>query len=149
MNVHYWEMYLSRSVDAFWNHWLPFNKFLLKCNWKKKNWKVFFRRQSLGVQTRIPVSQTARIRHWYSAIKVPNISFENSSFLHNVIFNGSELQRRKAIKRTALVPYVIKWRNIKQHFSLNSCLYFLYEKVLHKFWIEVIQKLIYLCQQKL
>ena len=38
--------------------------FSLKYNWKKKTWKVFFRRQSLGAQTGIPVSQTAWIRHW-------------------------------------------------------------------------------------
>ena len=37
--------------------------FLLKKNWKKKTWKVLFRRQSLGSQVEILVSQTAEICH--------------------------------------------------------------------------------------
>ena len=39
-------------------------KFLSKYNWKKKTRKVFFGHQSLGVQTSIPVSQTAWICHY-------------------------------------------------------------------------------------
>ena len=39
----------------------------VKCNWKKKTWKVIFERQSLGAQTCIPVipvSQATWIRSW-------------------------------------------------------------------------------------
>ena len=45
-----------------------FNVFLLKYNWKKKTWKVFFGRKSLGAQTGIPVSQTALTRHWGNSL---------------------------------------------------------------------------------
>ena len=40
-----------------------YSTYLLKCNWKRKTWKVFFGCQILGAQTGIPVSQTAWIRH--------------------------------------------------------------------------------------
>ena len=35
--------------------------FLLKCNWKKRSWKMLFGHQSLGIHASILVSQTA----WY------------------------------------------------------------------------------------
>ena len=58
---------IVKSLIATWTFFLLLLLvflFLLKYNWKKKTWKVFFGRQSLGVQTGIPVSQTAWIYHW-------------------------------------------------------------------------------------
>ena len=48
--------------------------FLLKYNWRKKTWKVFFGLQSLGTHRGILVSQTAWIRHWQIIIRQVNLS---------------------------------------------------------------------------
>ena len=43
---------------------LYFNVFSVEMQLEKKTWNVFFGRQSLGVQTGIPVYQAAWIRNW-------------------------------------------------------------------------------------
>ena len=59
--------------------------FLLKYNWKKKTWKVFFGQPSFGTQTGIAVSQTAWIyqcKHLYFFYKCKLYGSFNSCRKH-------------------------------------------------------------------
>ena len=49
--------------------------FLLKYNWKKKTWKVFFGQPSFGTQTGIAVSQTAWIYQCKHLYFFTNVNF--------------------------------------------------------------------------
>ena len=56
--------------------------FLLKYNWRKETWKVFFGSQSLGAQTDMLVSQTAWICHWLIILLHRRITYEQRYFVN-------------------------------------------------------------------
>ena len=78
--------------------------FLLKCNWKKTTWKMFFGRKSLGTKTNIPVSQTTWIRHCY----VSYLTYQNRCFLccPNVKVLKLRLERSAFQKNFDLFIYI-------------------------------------------